>query len=120
MFEQCTQVSKLTMADVPPFIEVYSENGALENLEKHAIGSYTLHGTSVLNELPIYKHNCFDLYFYYDPTSNGFCISYDPIINNCILIFDVYGDLEPLVWATHWLKLMVKYSMEISFMLKKL
>ena len=100
LFQQCIDSSKSTMDNVPKFVEIYSKDGVSHYLAKDAIGNYTLKGPFHLNGLPIYKHNCLDLYFYYDLISNGFCISYDPTINNCILIFDIYGDLASLVWDT--------------------
>ena len=100
LFGKCAQLSKLTVNDVPPFIEIYSDNGKQKNLAQNTVGSYKLHGSFTLNGLPIYKHSCSDLYFYHDLTLNGFCVGYDPTIKNCILIFDVYNDLEALVWDT--------------------
>ena len=100
LFQQCAQLSKLAVDEVPSFIEIYSDHGELNTLAKHAVGSYTLHGKFALNTMPIYKHNCLDLYLYYDLISNGFCVSYDQSTNNCIVIFDLYNDLDPMVWDT--------------------
>ena len=98
LFQQCILSSKSTVDNIPPFIEIYSESEEPQNFVKDALGNYTLNGPFDFNGMPIYKHNCLDLYFYYDPISNGFCVSYNPTLNDCILIFDVYHDLEPLVW----------------------
>ena len=98
LFQQCTQLFKSTRDNVPPFIEIYSLVGQPQNLAIHALGIYKLNGPFTLNGLPIYKHSCFDLYFYYDPISNGFCVSYDLSSNNCILIFDIYNKFDPSIW----------------------
>ena len=104
------------MDNAPPFIEIYSENGEPQSLAKHAIGYYKLSGPFTLNGLPIYKHNCLDLYIYYDKTSRGFCVSYDPYSKNCLLIFDLSNDLEQLVWDTDKQEYVATLQMKYRFL----
>jgi len=56
-----------------------------EKFGGEALGYYYLHSDFTVNQYPVWKHQHFEIYVFYNTVSDTYCFGHDPLIDSCVM-----------------------------------